>query len=185
MNNDVENLKEKISGMSDENLLKMIKIDFAEYREEAIELAKKELENRNIQLASKAEVEELVKRLGQEEKEKIPEKWLNLYTYFRIPLSILRDLILIVKYPSYNVPYIIFDVVLLYLFFGLHKRRLWGWKLNWIVLMVSTLLCPLDLDKSGNNYFFYLVILSLVWLLPNCIYFKKRRHLFSPKAKDA
>lgn len=47
MSND---LKEKFAGMSDEELLIIVNTDFANYREEALDIAKEELEKRGIRL---------------------------------------------------------------------------------------------------------------------------------------
>src|SRR5215211_1317450 len=47
MPNDLE-LREKISKLSDEDLLKMVNVDFADYREEALQYAEAEIRVRGI-----------------------------------------------------------------------------------------------------------------------------------------
>ena len=57
MNNESEELKKRISLLSDDELLKLINVDFADYNEQAVSLAKKELSNRgvkNIKVEKKA-----------------------------------------------------------------------------------------------------------------------------------
>ena len=104
--------------------------------------------------------------------------WFYVYVYVRLPLTFLGA----VTWVAVN-PLLALFLLLLHgcLFFGLHRRRLWGWQLNWCVLAVEALLYPLTLGLSDDAGMMLLpiVILSLVWVLPNAIYFKKRQHLFT------
>jgi hypothetical protein len=82
---------------------------------------------------------------------------------------------------------------------GLNKKKLWAWKANWaiiigepLMLALSTLIFALNKipervsPEEQLNYFiiwlgYFIVmfgILSLLWIWPNYIYFKKRRALF-------
>jgi hypothetical protein len=65
------------------------------------------------------------------------------------------------------------------LFVGLRRRCLWGWWLNWCVLVLETLGRPLDMADDGTMYPVFLIAVALLWLLPNAIYFKKRSGLFT------
>lgn len=51
MTNELTNMKERLSIQTDEDLLKIVNIDFADYREEAIKFAKEELEQRGYVLS--------------------------------------------------------------------------------------------------------------------------------------
>jgi hypothetical protein len=65
------------------------------------------------------------------------------------------------------------------LFIGLHRMTLWGWRLNWVVLALEVLLRPLDRAESLSHYLLFAIAGFFLWFIPNAIYFKKRRHLFS------
>ena len=72
---------------------------------------------------------------------------------------------------------------------GLHKRRLWGYRLNWFNIFLNSVnaLVPNSMGMFGDpitpeiatEFGIRLVVVSLVWYLPNIIYWRKRRHLFS------
>ena len=64
---------------------------------------------------------------------------------------------------------------------GLYRRRLWAWKANWICLFGGWLLGPLvqSITPSAAEYFILLIMSGILFLLPSCIYFEKRRNLFS------
>jgi hypothetical protein len=124
-----------------------------------------------------------------EEEKFLPIRWLNFYVNVRIPLGVLFSLIgLIVFALSANdtitlivtLIFTAFDICLsIFLFIGLHRRRLWGWRLNWFVLVLEVMLRPLDKADNLTMYVVFLVAGALFWLLPNTIYFKKRRYLFT------
>jgi hypothetical protein len=48
MNDELKELEVRISQMSDDELLQIIQVDYADYRQEALDFAKAELEKRNI-----------------------------------------------------------------------------------------------------------------------------------------
>ena len=114
---------------------------------------------------------------------KIPVGWLKFYNYCVIPGGILRTLVITPLPLGYwsNIMFTIgltWSILLGCLFYGLYKKRLWGWKLNWILLVIGVLLTPLEYEKGAVFYFVGLVSGGLIWFLPNYIYFKKRRALF-------
>ena len=88
---ELEKIKDKICSQSDEDLLKMVKIDFADYREESIKFAKEELEKRNIKVEDieKDDIESkiynqkdevrLKEKVSISTDEGISVKWLNFY----------------------------------------------------------------------------------------------------------
>lgn len=133
-----------------------------------------------------------------ESKGGLTTKWLTFYTYVRTPLSIL---LMIATKPEMMPQTIgivfafyrgVIIIALVALLVGLHRRRLWAWRLNWFMLAEETLTTPFSilLEDSGVSlanqglqfiyidYFIGLAIISLMWFLPNLIYFRKRRVLF-------
>ncbi len=119
----------------------------------------------------------------------IGTKWLWFYTYIRIPLSVLT---LLSSFPGglSTLPgliYLGFIVLLICNFVGLSGRKAWGYKLNWCVLGVECLLAPFGVISEGSfggqldflTYSVVLAIVILIWLVPNAIYFSKRKGLFS------
>ncbi len=66
--------------------------------------------------------------------------------------------------------------------YGMFSRKLWAWRLNFVVLCIH----PLNawMASSGHNKgplsasLFALVLLYLIFTLPNIIYFNKRKYLF-------
>jgi len=119
----------------------------------------------------------------------LPTNWLFFYTYIRIPLGLIIGIAETVYYysdvldPGSKIIILlvtIIDTVLyLLLFIGLHKRKLWGWRFNWFILIAETLLRPVESALTMNTYIISVGIFFLIWFLPNSIYFRKRRHLFS------
>ena len=70
---------------------------------------------------------------------------------------------------------------------GLERRHLWAWKANWIPLIIGGLSYAVNRASADGTESFSssaftgaLIGYSIVWALPNAIYFYKRRHLFHP-----
>lgn len=114
--------------------------------------------------------------------------WLNFYTYIRIPLSILLSIGYVIHtFLLGNLNYSLLVSFItaieigfsIFLLIGLHKRRLWGWWLNWFSLVGEVLLGPLAKAKTAEEYYIYIVAAALFWLIPNAIYFMKRYKLFT------
>jgi hypothetical protein len=66
---------------------------------------------------------------------------------------------------------------------GLHNRKGWAWKLNWVPI-VFIWLCPTpqcfrSADEFWGIYVTKIIASGLVWMWPNYVYWKKRRGLFS------
>ena len=70
MNKELQDLKERISSLSDEELLKMVHVDSADYREEAISFAKEELKQRNLEKVSEDKIKELDKSFVDKNRKK-------------------------------------------------------------------------------------------------------------------
>lgn len=125
---------------------------------------------------------------------KMPETlgtaWLSFWAYFRLPVA---GLIFAVAVFQPEVPPVgqliclalaVFSIALA---FGLHQRRRWAWVAIWFALGLEVILAPLgkvlenDKDDPQGVLFVFIclaAIVLVVWVLPNAIYFKKRRHLF-------
>ena len=126
-----------------------------------------------------------LKKAGQSLDE-LSVKWLWFYTYIRIPLGILSMLASMPESGNLYDPRgiersialsaIAFSVLL---FIGLHKRKLWGWRLNWVSLGLEVFLVPLGRTENIVTYVIFVAALICVWFVPNAIYFEKRRHLFT------
>lgn len=68
-------------------------------------------------------------------------------------------------------------------FIGLHKRKLWGWYLNWVLLITEVitniLFYPVEkLEKNPSGFAGYLFA-GLVYTVANVLYFRKRKVLFT------
>ena len=119
----------------------------------------------------------------------IPIRWLDFYTYGKIPFVVLILIIsfinILVNYSKVNNPLlylflIIFEIIIaIVLFIGLHKRRLWGWKFNWFALFFEVLTITIPIANNVNEYLIIVCVFLVIWFLPNFIYFKKRKMLFS------
>lgn len=68
MDNDLEDLKNKMIALSDNELLRIVHIEFDNYREEAVAIAKEELKKRNIREITDDEKETRHKKVKEEKK---------------------------------------------------------------------------------------------------------------------
>lgn len=131
-----------------------------------------------------------------ESKPHLPTRWLFFYTYILLPFNILFSFGLPLAEqeklleqgirtqinPMVFVLIIIVSMFISFVIYGLHKRRLWGWTCNWGFLVGTTLMGPMNTAPNISTYFVAIMLLSVTYLLPNYIYFKKRRYLFDPLA---
>jgi len=115
-------------------------------------------------------------------------RWLKFYVNFRIPFAIFITLINVLDPPPYYISdekdlfrIIGLGIILIYLvlFWGLYKRKLWGWKFNWSFIFVEPLLGPFGVVSNPILLFIYITGGIILYSFPNYIYFKKRKHLFS------
>jgi hypothetical protein len=164
---------------------------------------KGEIEQSGDKFSGATVVSEEASASGEERtKQELPINWLNFYVGVRIPLGIGIAVIrgIAASYAAlrgvgafaasaapevraFGLSTLItapFEVcVAICLFVGLRRRRLWGWWLNWFVLVLETLGRPLDMADNVTMYPVFLIAVALLWFLPNAIYFKKRRCLFT------
>jgi hypothetical protein len=122
--------------------------------------------------------------------------WLTLWIFKLIMGSIIGlifdipDILNISKKTAVNPINIIAPAIIIYSFavfvgIGLSKRRLWAWKANWAIIIGEPILLAfskMSHKSSQHKLAFFLgffVILGIIWIWPNYVYFKKRRILFS------
>jgi hypothetical protein len=123
-------------------------------------------------------------------------KWLKFYTYFSLPVGGVLELLQSLDSPLVVIvfPISILQFVLAY---GLHHRRLWAWQWNWVVIALHSLgylgFIAETAEKLSAAYSHVAyqewqilnivvlvgLILGLIWVWANYVYWKKRRILFS------
>ena len=121
-----------------------------------------------------------------ENQDPLTHKWLKFYTNIRIPFSIFFTLV-----GAYNVTTIPSSqtdilkgisavIVLVYaiLFWGLYKRELWGWRLNWGFIFLEPILGVIGFSTDPSQILIALLVGLLIYTYPNYVYFKKRKYLF-------
>jgi len=132
-----------------------------------------------------------------EQQKQLPIKWLVVYTYGLIPVGIVAAVAYLVAaltgldtslFQDIGAPpsgsFAMGRLALMLplhvvLFIGLHRRRLWGWYLNYVVLVLGVLLGPSRWAEDVETYIGVVALGGFVWLLPNAIYFNRRKHLFA------
>jgi hypothetical protein len=136
--------------------------------------------------AEKADINE-VKGVGSYD---LSTRWLIFWNFIRLPLTMIgiwiNALIILFNGKIYEtIGMILFGVFYYYAFIGLLRKKIWGWRLNIVLLFLEpTLFIIAQIDQyEWAGLPEYVVYLSLFviffWVLPNYIYFKKRRELFS------
>ena len=136
-------------------------------------------------------------------------KWLKFWTYAGLPGVGLVALLLSFQLPRFGYEILPIAILCAAVAFGLHKRKLWGWQWNWVVVTVVylVLLVPLPIREAHGGFAEFLargavnllsmrwtqdrpgdllvplatrlILVSILWLLPNWLYWKKRRGIFS------
>lgn len=135
-----------------------------------------------------AEVEKMAgvdKTPETEQPKTLGTKWLRCWIYGSLPLGGFLSLIypILIAPPSLSTVesaiWIAWAPFAFILAFGLHKRKLWAWKINWIAVVLGyiTYLFPAS-PHPGVEFVIRLVLASLIWMWPNWIYWRKRKHLF-------
>ena len=73
--------------------------------------------------------------------------------------------------------------------FGLHNRKGWAWKWNWVLIAWGGLILaipktPFSADDFWGRYITTIIVFGLVWMWPNYVYWKKRRGWFSGGSRN-
>lgn len=136
---------------------------------------KSKVSNIDLETKQNSEVETI-------KEQKLKTKWFNLYLYFVLPAIAVLSLFQIKKIGYIEAYLALYVILIITAIFGLYRRKLWGWNLNWIIIVMYTAsLTSLVTNKTKIPYWILLVIKIIVWFLPNLIYFKRRKQLFSGK----
>lgn len=121
-------------------------------------------------------------------------KWLKFWNYFSLPVGgvfiLLGVLAVLLEGDAEDAgTALLFGalaVLQLRVAYGLHHRRLWAWQWNWFLIgfsYVQMFMGPL-LDSSNPVEAVIRVVFAagvgwLLWMWPNRVYWRKRRHLFA------
>lgn len=104
--------------------------------------------------------------------------WFNFYVYFRLPAGIVVSFMFLF-FGGLTTFFNLMDIAVIgTLFWGLKERKLWAYKMNFVVLIAETILRPLERVSDITGFIMSVILFGLIWLLPNWIYFKKRKYLF-------
>lgn len=134
-------------------------------------------------------------------------KWLNFWNYAVLPAVSVVALLMTFQLPRLRYEMFPIAILCVAVAFGLRKRQLWAWQWNWVVLVVVCLamLVPLSIRETHGDFTdsvanaleellsvgwtqfddlvgpfaIRLILVSFLWLLPNWLYWKKRKRLFS------
>jgi hypothetical protein len=158
--------------LDDDELRKIVLVEAASWRAEALVIAREELARRGIDDLGDDETRALVSR----EAARIPVRWLRYYTWTLGAGSILellaaRSLITLAVGVVLASP----NVIVAY---GLRARRHWAYSLNHVLLFFDALLFALGGGDPWQHLARFAAML-LLWTWPNVVYFRRRRHLFT------
>ena len=134
-------------------------------------------------------------------------RWLKFWNYVVLPALGIVALLMVFDLPDIRYEMLPIAILCAAVAFGLRERRLWAWRWNWVVLAVTSwaLLVPFQvrdihddftallaqgisemlsidwahLDDLLGPFVIRLVLVGLLWFLPNWLYWKKRKGLFS------
>ena len=126
-------------------------------------------------------------------KKQLGTKWFTFWTYINLPimggLGVLVAIALATKIFWLGAALFVICVPYLAAAYGLHKRKVWGWRLNWLTIAINCVngLVPNSLETFGDpitsrvlaEVAVRAVFVSIVWVLPNIIYWRKRRFMFT------
>ena len=118
-------------------------------------------------------------------------KWLRFWVYVKLPIDAIVAIIFsIISIKTSPVVFFImapWAVLCLSVAYGLHHRKLWAWKWNWLVialLFVSIVIDQISTKSHGmdSDFMFNLTLSSVLGLVllvcPSYVYWNNRKHLF-------
>jgi hypothetical protein len=113
-------------------------------------------------------------------------KWLRFWNYFSLPIGGILGLLISfgLGVPGIAVMTVLISVLQFMVAYGLHLRRLWAWKANWAIIMLTWLgsAFPKLFGSSADflvTFVILFLLMGLIWMWPNYVYWKKRKVLFS------
>ena len=123
---------------------------------------------------------------GEEGDQVLRTKWLKLWIYLFLIIGGIFGI-----FWSFRLPTIIamislpLSILYVCLGVGLHYRKMWAWKANWVAICLSWIGGSLNgaiSNKSqgdfATTFFIIFIVGGLVWMLPNYIYWNKRKTFF-------
>jgi hypothetical protein len=102
-------------------------------------------------------------------------KWLKFWNYISLPIGSYFTIFWISKVPDYAEILGALSALQFILIYGLHYRYLWAWKWNWFIIITNLFLFS---TGQTEEIIFRFLIGTIFWLVPNYIYWKKRKILF-------
>jgi hypothetical protein len=136
-------------------------------------------------------------------------RWLKFWSLAGLPVGGIIVFLVFLDVPVFRYEIVPLAMLFFGVAIGLHKRKLWAWQLNWLVLafVFVALLVPTPIRDPHGGYTIpimqgvldvlsidwhhermrdlavpvalRLVVASVAWAWPNWIYWKKREGLFS------
>ncbi len=181
-------LREKIKNKTDRELLKMVKIEHGDYTPETIKLAQEEISHRGIlekDIESTNNNSSVSLWYASTKEKGISIRWLSFYVDFLLPIGAIINVVSIADILSSEL-ILIYKLLILYLncawvifliivYLGLRRGRLWGYRLNFVLLFLKSISSAII---TTNYHFLAFFFVFFIWSLPNAVYFFKRRVLF-------
>ena len=100
-------------------------------------------------------------------------RWLYLWTYVRLPLSVLICVLsAATEEPVEAALGLIWAGFLGFVAYGLATRKRWGWTLNWVVIYMEVLFYPLSrgpANLAGQDLIIGWTVVFLFWGLPDTV----------------
>lgn len=113
-------------------------------------------------------------------------RWLFVWENFLLPLNLFTGLIELLF--VFGIGSLLTVLLILATAIGIRMRRLWGWYLNVVLIVVATLGYPQyvigaqGLRATWQVVIRHLTMATLVIFVPNIIYFLRRKYLFEGKS---
>lgn len=131
----------------------------------------------------------------------LPMNWWNFWQYIRFPLSILFSVITIVNYlpnldinlisiSAFLIDFLFFALILVTYFYFLMQNNKYGYRIMSIYLITDSIYTSIsialeNIDIVNSTLFDFAIlfviafaIYSIVWTVPNYVYFQKRKYCF-------
>ena len=172
----------KMAALTDDELLRVVTIEAQDYRNEAIDIAWAELRRRGIDAPSPQETAKIQQQRA-EDKQNAPLRqlrWLRFYIFVMGADSAVALYSIIQDFgQNSSVGWLAGRAcrlaLLCFLLPGIIRREAWAYYLNWLYIALTAY----TLTVSWSASWWGLPVFFSIWALPNFIYFRKRRRLFS------
>jgi|GEM_PF-4582009 len=113
--------------------------------------------------------------------------WLKFWNYVALPLHVAFSLLYILAFPIGAIFLLPYAGLTVATGVGLHQRKRWGWILNWILMSIVYLNGIFSFQGGAKQFSgaywvgfaIHAVILGLIWIWPNLVYWRKRESLFT------